>query len=101
MSHRPAELRSIELHRAVARIITEDPAVLARASAKVDEWLANGGPVDPARAARWRALLDSDREELLGELVADTPEACDLRQVTPFAGVVDSRERWRILREVR
>lgn len=100
MSHRPAELRSIELHRAVARIVAEDSAVLARASAKVDAWLANGGPVSPARAARWRALLDGDREELLAMLVADTPDACDLRQATPCAGVVDARERWRILREV-
>lgn len=100
MSHRPAELRSIELHRAVARRIGEDSAIIDRASSRVAEWIARGGPVDVARARRWQALLDGPRDELLGALVEDTPEMCDLRQVTPFAGVVDARERWRILREV-
>lgn len=100
MSHRPAELRSIELHRAVARIAADDPAVVDRARAKVQRWVEDGGPVDPARAARWKALLELPRDQLLGLLVADTAEMVDLRQVTPFAGVVPSRERWQIVRSV-
>jgi hypothetical protein len=100
VSHRLAERRSIELHRIVARRIVEDPVVLDRARARVATWLQEGGPVDAARAERWARLLDGPVDEVLRELVLDTPDACDLRQVTPFAGVVDSRERWRILREV-
>lgn len=100
MSHRSAELRSIELHRAVARLIAEDDAVVERARARVDGWLRESGPVDARWARRWKELLDAPREQLLDALVADTEEMRDLRQVTPFAGAVDSRERWRILREV-
>jgi hypothetical protein len=100
MSHRPAELRSIELHRAVARLIVDDAAVLDRARVKVDAWIAAGGPVDEVRARRWKELLDGSLERLLEELVSDSQEMRDLRQATPFAGVIDPRERWRILREV-
>lgn len=74
--------------------------MVARASAKVDRWITEGGPVSARWALRWRDLLDGPRADLLELLVADTEEARDLRQVTPFAGVVDSAERWRILREV-
>ncbi len=100
MSHRPAELRSIELHRAIARRIVEDPAVIDRARDRVGDWLANGGPVDSERARRWQILLAGPFDELLAMMVDDSEPAADLRQVTPFAGVLDSRERWQILRDV-
>lgn len=75
--------------------------MLERARAKVMSWLeSDEAIVHPTLAARWLELIDGPREQLLELLVADTPEAVDLRQVTPFAGVVDSRERWRIVREV-
>lgn len=100
MSHRSAELRSIELHRAIARHIADDERVVERARARVEGWLQDGGPVHERWAHQWRELLDGPRELLLSELVADTERMRDLRQVTPFAGVLDSRERWKILREV-
>ena len=51
-------------------------------------------------ALRWRELLDGPSSELREMLVADTQEARDLRQVTPFAGVVSNEQRWSIVREV-
>lgn len=73
---------------------------MTRARTRVAGWIEAGGPVDRARAKRWAELLDGPSDVLLDALVADTPEAIDLRQVTPFAGVVSSSERWQILREV-
>lgn len=56
----------------------------------------------PAESARvWRELLELPRDELASMLVADTEAMRDARQNTPFAGLVEARERWRIVREVR
>jgi len=54
----------------------------------------------PAR----HSLVEDDAQAprgLLAVLQADTDDARALRQATPFAGVVEPRERWRIWREVR
>ena len=98
--HRTAELRSIELHRLVAERLG-DAAVIDRARGRVDAWIADGGPVPPAAAAAWRDLLALPRHELAVRLVEDSERMRELRQNTPFAGVVGSRERWEIIRRVR
>lgn len=100
-THRTAELRSIALHEIVARRMAEDPAVLATARRRVDAWLADGGPVDPRYAARWRHLLARKPAEIASALVADTEEMRDLRQSSPFAGVITQGEWWEIVRNVR
>lgn len=99
-THRTAELRSIALHEIVARRVREDPAVLDVARSRVAGWIAEGGPVDERYARRWRDLLGRTEDEILAALPADTEEMRDLRQCSPFAGVVTSAERWRVMREV-
>lgn len=101
MSHRTAELRSLELHRRIAAAIEADPAVVDRATERVDSWLADGGPVPARWAERWRALLAGPRSELLAMLTTDTQACTDLRQVTPFAGAIPPRERQQIIRDIR
>ncbi len=97
--HRTAERRSLVLHAAVAARL--DDKTVARAAGRVDGWLRDGGPVPPAVASAWRALLDGPRDALAAALVRDDETMRDLRQNTPFAGVVAPAERWRIIREVR
>lgn len=99
--HRTAERRSLALHRAVAERLDEDRLDAARA--RVEGWLGAGGdaPVPPAAARRWHALLARPLDEVARGLVAEDQDAADLRQTTPFAGVVPPAERWRIVREVR
>jgi len=97
--HRTAERRSVALHAAVVARLDDD--AVARAAARVDGWLRDGGPVPPAAARAWRALLDGPRDALAAALVRDDKAMRDLRQNTPFAGTVAPAERWRIIREVR
>ncbi|PTL58645.1 hypothetical protein [Paraconexibacter algicola] len=97
--HRTAERRSIALHAAVRARLT--PEVVGTARARVDAWLRDGGPVPPPAARAWRALLDGPADELAAALVRDDERMRDLRQNTPFAGVVPPAARWRIVREVR
>lgn len=90
---------SIALHAEVARRIGEDPAIVERARARVEALLEDGS-VARAYALRWQAVLALPPEELALRLVDSSEEAQDLRQVSPFAGALDPRTRWRILRDV-
>jgi len=51
-----ADLRSLELHREVARRLTQHPELLEQAHAKLDLWQA-GGTLHPEYAESWRELL--------------------------------------------
>ncbi len=90
--------RSLALHRAVAERVRLDPAVLERARARVAVWLRDG-TVHREWAEAWRQILDTGAQACALALVERSERMDDLRQVSPFAGVLDPRERWRILRQ--
>jgi hypothetical protein len=99
-AHRLAEERSLELHRKIAALLQQDPALVERARVRVKSWLADGS-VHPHYTSAWIRLLEGPFETLLAILVDEGEEARALRQATPFAGFVDPRTRWKIWREVR
>ena len=98
--HRLAEERSLELHRLIVDLIERDPSALDRARARVREWVRDGSVAAPYARA-WEELLGGPPEVLSDLLVDEGERARALRQVTPFAGLVDPRTRWKIWREVR
>lgn len=97
MSHRRAELKSLALHREVARRLRADPSVLERARQRVAGW---GDEVHPYYREQWAAALAGDVDAVCALLESDTEHARDLRQASPFAGALDNATRWAILREV-
>ncbi|HWB72667.1 MAG TPA: hypothetical protein VG452_10645 [Egibacteraceae bacterium] len=58
------------------------------------------GSADPWLDA-WERLLDGPVEAVAEVLVTDDERCRQLRQNTPFAGVVPERERQELLRQVR
>jgi hypothetical protein len=99
-AHRLAELRSIALHRAVSERVRRDASLLDAARMRVAR-LRDAGTLHPEYAAAWERALSLPLDELCALLVLDTEQARALRQCTPFAGVIDARDRWRIWRETR
>ncbi len=98
--HAVAEDVSLELHRAVAKRLLEDPAIVARARERVDGWLRDGSVARPYAEA-WRDVL-SGPAETVARFLTDTGEtARQMRQTSPFAGVLDPRTRWSIWRRAR
>ncbi|MGH9322456.1 MAG: hypothetical protein ACRD21_23595 [Vicinamibacteria bacterium] len=98
--HRLAEERSLALHRAIAARLAADSGVLERARGRVRLWL-EAGEVAAYYAREWEAVLSRPVAEICAFLTDESEHARSLRQVTPFAGVIDPRTRWRIWREVR
>lgn len=100
--HIRVEERSIELHRAIAAKLMENPqAVLEKARANIRHlrWV-HGGASEPYLAA-WEALLDGTIEDLAKALISPSEEFRALRQATPFAGVLTPAQRWAIYRSFR
>jgi hypothetical protein len=93
-----SEKRSLAFHRAIAERLADDGDVLVVARERVAEWLRTGA-VHPTYAAAWQAIFAGDPRSVAAAIVAETEEACALRQVSPFAGVLSPRERWRLWRE--
>jgi hypothetical protein len=98
--HRLAEARSLALHREIALRLVAEGEVLAAARRRVDGWLASGA-VARVWALRWADVLRRPTDEVVAVLTDPGETACDLRQVSPFAGAIDARRRWDILRDVR
>lgn len=97
--HRIAEARSLALHREVARRIRERPELLEPIRARVEGWLRDGS-VARFYAQAWQEILSRELEPILEAIVDPSERGRDLRQSTPFAGILDPRTRWRILGEV-
>ncbi|MBX3225708.1 MAG: hypothetical protein KIT84_30975 [Labilithrix sp.] len=98
-SHAIVESRSLALHRAVAARLLVDERVLERARSRVATWRREGG-VHPRYCAEWEHVLTGSPAEVAAFLERDDEHARALRQASPFAGALDARERWQILRSM-
>ena len=92
--------RSLALHEAVADELLRNPEIVGRARRKLDEWLARGGRSTPLWL-RWRQILERPIQEVAAILTDRSEDAAWLRKASPFAGVLPTSTRLRILREVR
>jgi hypothetical protein len=57
--------------------------------------------IDPLYADRWEDVLSRPLTEIRRTLVDESPEVDDLRQSSPFAGMLSEAERRRIISEFR
>jgi excisionase family DNA binding protein len=93
------QLKALWLHRAVAgRLVSDPEAVLVKAAANLERLR----EVHPDGMAamwldRWRAVLDEGIEAVLEVLTSRAPHAVELRQNSPFAGVLPDAERRAVL----
>jgi hypothetical protein len=98
--HRLAEARSLAYHQAVAERLRRDPQILEEARRVVDAWMRAASPA-PHYAEAWRSVLAGDAATVAAFITDPGERATELRQSTPFAGVLSARERWAIWDAVR
>jgi excisionase family DNA binding protein len=99
----PDQLRSLWLHRAVAgHLVREPERVLGRARANLDRLSAvHPTGMSAHWIANWRAVIEAGAESTMRVLTAISPEAVELRQNSPFAGVLSDDERQAVLAAFR
>jgi hypothetical protein len=98
--HELADQRSLVLHREVARRLRADPNIAARGRARVEAWAREGG-AHATYIEGWLRIFEQGVPALLKVLEDPGQEAQALRQVSPFAFVLEPRERWQLLRRGR
>lgn len=95
--HRAAELRSLAYHRTLARRLRRSMA--DEALHLVRHWR-EIGQLDPHYAEEWERILRGPLPEIRKVLREDNQFARDLRQNSPFAGLLSEPERRRIVAEI-
>ena len=99
VTHRVAEARSLALHREVALRLRAHPELLERARARVEAW-SRDRSVARVWVERWAVILRGSVDQVVAAITDPGEEGRALRQTSPFAGAVDPRTRWAILRAV-
>ena len=91
------QLRSLWLHRAAAGHIASDPVgALARARARTEELL-EGEPDGAGWLHQWLGLINRGPEAVMRAMTSIDPLARELRQNSPFVGLLPDDERRAIL----
>jgi hypothetical protein len=96
--HDRAERRNRAYHAALARRLRRE--TVSRALHQLWRWSEEGN-IDPRYAEEWEAILRRPLPEIKRILTEDSQRARDLRQNSPFAGLLSEPERRKILEEIR
>ncbi|GEL94816.1 helix-turn-helix domain-containing protein [Cellulomonas composti] len=100
---RREERVSLELHRAVARRVRADgPEVREMAKANLEKVSRTvRGPQASAWVREWSEALEGPTGALIDLLVREDEHGVDMRQVSPFAGVLSAEDRVAAIRRAR
>lgn len=94
-SHELHARRSLAYHRLVADRLPEDPALLDRGRRRVEEWASGrrqfGGSQQYVDA--WKRLLTQSLPAIIDAITSDGDDARELRQNSPFNGML-GQEAW-------
>ena len=94
------QLKSLWLHQAVAGILVTDPdLVMDKAAANLDRLLIqHRGTMTEGWLMRWREKLGEGPGAVLKTLTSEDAESVELRQNSPFAGVLSQPQRQQVLK---
>lgn len=92
--HRRAELQGLAYHRAVAQRL--DPRLVRNARVQLNRWRREG-KIDERYAAQWEKVLLRPIDRIARAISQDSQTSRDLRQNSPFTGVLSDPERRRVI----
>ena len=96
--HRRAELRSLAVHRLLAARL--DKVTVAEADRRLRQWTESGA-IHPHWASQWQRVLALPREKIAKTISSDSEAARELRQSSPFVGLLTEQERKRLHERLR
>lgn len=95
------ERRSLHLHRAIARRLERSPEVVLARARETLSLMRGKHPEAEQLFREWEVILDRPVSELGPALIDPSPRGRELRQVTPFAGVLTAAERTEVYNSSR
>ncbi|MBI2993182.1 MAG: hypothetical protein HYY48_03285 [Gammaproteobacteria bacterium] len=94
--HRLLEVRSLALHCLIARKISRDARLLAVPRRNLERWQQRTSESVPDYLLEWKRILERPWPVIAEFITSRSEKAAELRQSSPFAGVLDPGERKRI-----
>lgn len=95
--HQVQDLQSLALHEEAVQLVRSDPALLSRAQATLERWLASG---NSRSGGLWREWQDILRDRKWRKVLGRTRRAQELRQASPLTAVLPAPVRQRVLKQV-
>lgn len=95
--HHSAELQALAYHRLIAERL--DDALVDQARRRLSGWKETNR-IHPHWAVEWDRILALPLPQIARAIRADTPAARELRQTSPFSGVLNEHERKRLVEGV-
>lgn len=93
--------RSLAFHRAIADLLERDPETVIDRARRSLARLGAAHPHATELLQCWREWLELPPPRLVSNLLDPHPHAREMRQVSPFSGLLPAAERARILRRFR
>ncbi|HEX5036190.1 MAG TPA: helix-turn-helix transcriptional regulator [bacterium] len=93
--------RSLTYHGAVAEVLRRDPVSAVRRAKRSLGKMSKDHPGAKPLFDRWSVWLDLPLQELISRMLDPGMTAREMRQVTPFAGLLAPQDRVRILKRFR
>lgn len=93
LSHQWIDLVDLAMHRAMARKIRRQPALVGRAWRNIARWEKRNHGC-PRPLLEWKRILqENDLNKVLRLMTRPDEEGNRLRQASPFCGILTERER--------
>lgn len=100
----PEREKSLRLHQALIGDVLADPElVIGKARDNIDRWLPNQRPdgMTASYLHRWEGILNEGVDRIIEVLTSTDGQSCELRENSPFAGVLSPERRSKILKTLR
>jgi excisionase family DNA binding protein len=95
------EEKSLRLHQALLTpMLAEPDAVISKARDNLDRWTSMHRPdgMTSRYFGEWKRVLDGGLDAIVDVVISHSQEARELRQNSPFAGVLPDETRQQVLR---
>ncbi len=94
--HRILDARSLAMHCKIVQKISRDPRLLEKAKANLSRWSAKIDGPKPRYLKEWQEILDKPWQTIAEKMTSMTEDATRLRSSSPFAGILNEKEREQI-----
>jgi hypothetical protein len=94
--HRILDARSLAMHCKIVQKISRDPRLLEKAKANLARWRAKTDGANPRYLKEWQEILEEPWLMIAEMLTGMSEEAVRLRSSSPFAGILNEKEREQI-----
>jgi hypothetical protein len=99
IAHESIDRRGLEMDRAIALKLRDNPESLNRARSILERWLSSADSQNRPSLEEWRLILEKPLDEIIEVLTGVDERSIRLRQSSPFCGFLTTTERTKILME--